>query len=86
MKIILALLCFLYVSTTFTCPTCVGLPRLDQRPFFERPQLLNLMQAPKVSQPQHNNSTSQKKTMYSQLIPLIPSKKSYHRMCCRQRC
>ena len=37
-KLVIAILCFLvifYTIRSITCPTCIGLPKAGQRPFFE---------------------------------------------------
>ncbi len=47
------LLLLLIPTFTAACPTCIGLPRLNERPFFERKSFLAALQQPgKKQQPQ----------------------------------
>lgn len=42
-----------------SCPTCIGLPRLNERPFFERKSFLAALEQPKAQtqQPQDSKKT-----------------------------
>jgi hypothetical protein len=57
MNKILFLTCFIY-NFSLSCPTCIGLPRYHERPFFERKSFLAALEKPKAAQPQEKQTTS----------------------------
>lgn len=59
----------LIIATIFpiflkTCPTCIGLPRPGERPFFERKAFLSIMQQdnPKIQKSAQNQQKNSTKT------------------------
>lgn len=49
--------CTLFSASLFSCPTCIGLPRPNERPFFERKSFLAAVQTPMANSPKQQQKT-----------------------------